>query len=319
MITKTRVSVLAMLAIMVVSILYIFHVGLHIKTLSAKHANVTVQDTNGILVGSRVLLRGIEIGHVTGISQTPQGAKIAWDYHDSNRIPVDSDFRVDNLSALGEAYLAVLPARDGGPYLSDGANVDGSRVREASTFKDLSQQVTEVLTQVDPSQVKNVFHQLDVGLPDDFEVLGDLNRVGRLLTNEMVRNEDSLRTLLATMQPLLMRSERLPGDLAGITPQIRDFGKMFAYMQDGVKDAIDWSGPMYTGITEGAKPLVALLQKFLDVNSSDLKVIGDNLLPVTSAGAASMRTIDAGKLFDAILAATNKGAVTVRIPVGGGG
>ena len=56
-----------------VSIAYIFNVGLHIKTIGAKHATITVPDTNGILVGSRVLLRGIEIGHVTDISQSVEG------------------------------------------------------------------------------------------------------------------------------------------------------------------------------------------------------------------------------------------------------
>ena len=317
MIAKTRVSVLAMLAIMVLSVLYIFQVGLHIKTIGARYANVTVQDTNGILVGSRVLLRGIEIGHVTDISQTPDGARITWDYKSSFEIPVDSDYRVDNLSALGEAYLAVLPSTDSGPYLVDDAAVDSARVREAATFKDLSRQVTAVLKQVDPNQVKNVFHQLDVGLPEDIEVISDLNRVGKLLTDQMIRNQDSLRTLLATMQPLLMRSTSLPADLVGISSGIRDFGKMFAYMEDGVKDAIDWSGPMFTGITEGASPLVSMLQQFLDQSSGDLKVIGENLLPMTSAGAAAMRTVDSGKLLDALIAATKDGALTVRIPAGG--
>ncbi|MBM7367364.1 MlaD family protein [Gordonia hydrophobica] len=317
MITKTRLSVLGMLVILVVSVLYIFNVGLHLMTVGAKYASITVQDTNGILVGSRVLLRGIEIGHVTEISQTPEGAKITWDYQDSQQIPTASDFRIDNLSALGEAYVAVLPTTEAGPYLADHATIAGPRVREASTFKDMSKQVTEVLTQVDPKQVKNVFHQLNAGLPDDIEVLGDLNRVGELLVTQMMRNEDSLRTLLATMQPLLMQSSRLPGDMARLTPEIRDFGKMFAYLEDGVKDAIDWSGPMYTGITEGASPLVALLQKFLDDNSGDLKIIGENLLPVTAAGAASMRTVDAGKFLDTLIAATNRGGLTIHIPGGG--
>ncbi|MCF8602081.1 MlaD family protein [Gordonia sp. HY442] len=317
MITKTRLSVLGMVAILVLSVLYIFDVGLHIKTIGARYASITVQDTNGILVGSRVLLRGIEIGHVTDISQTPQGAKLTWDYKDSQKIPVESNYRVDNLSALGEAYVAVLPTTESGPYLKDHASIESDRVRHASTFKDMSKQVTEVLTQVDPKQVKNVFYQLNAGLPDDIEVLGDLNRVGKLLTNEMLRNEDSLRTLLSTMQPLLMQSSRLPGDIARLTPNIRDFGKMFAYLEDGVKDAIDWSGPMFTGINEGATPLVAMLQEFLDRNSGELKIIGENLLPVTSAGAAAMRTVDTGKFLDTLIAATNNGGLAVRIPAGG--
>ena len=79
-----------------------------------------------------------------------------------------------------------------------------------STFKDLSEQVTKILTQVDADKVARVFRELDAGLPENIEVLDDLNKVGTLLTKELLRNQDSLRTLLQTMQPLLMRSGPLP-------------------------------------------------------------------------------------------------------------
>ena len=88
---------------------------------------------------------------------------------------------------------------------------------------------------------------------------------------------------------------------------------MFSYMMHGVKDAIDWSGPMVIGINNGATPLVAMLQKFLDENSGNIKVVGDNLLPLASAGAASMRTIDTGKLLDQLIGSVNNGALTIRL------
>ncbi|MBD0024557.1 MCE family protein [Gordonia pseudamarae] len=313
MITKTRVSVLAMLVILGVSIMYIFNVGLHIKTIGAKHATITVPDTNGILVGSRVLLRGIEIGHVTDISQSVEGARITWDYGKSTKIPVASRYRVDNLSALGEAYVSVLPTATTGPYLQNNAQVDTGQVEVTSTFKDLSEQVTKILTQVDADKVQDVFRELDAGLPEDIEVLDNLNKAGTAMTKQLLRNQDSLRTLLQTMQPLLMRSGPLPQDLRELTPKVYDFTAMFTYMTHGVKDAIDWSGPMVIGINEGATPLVAMLQKFLDGSSGDIKVIGDNLLPLTSAGAASLRTIDTGKLLDQLIASANGGALTIRI------
>ena len=313
MITKTRVSVVAMLVILGVSIAYIFNVGLHIKTIGAKHATITVPDTNGILVGSRVLLRGIEIGHVTDISQSVEGARITWDYDKSTKIPLDSRYRVDNLSALGEAYVSVLPAVATGPYLQNNARVDTGHVEVTSTFKDLSEQVTKILTQVDADKVARVFRELDAGLPENIEVLDDLNKVGTLLTKELLRNQDSLRTLLQTMQPLLMRSGPLPKDLAELTPKVFDFTALFSYMMHGVKDAIDWSGPMVVGINNGATPLVAMLQEFLVTSSGDIKVIGDNLLPLATAGAASLRTVDTGKLLDQLIASANGGALTIRI------
>lgn len=317
MITKTRVSVVAMLALAALSIAYILNVGLHIKSPSAKHATITVPDTNGILVGSRVLLRGTEIGHVTDIRQSPDGAEITWDYDDSYKVPVESTFRVDNLSALGEAYVAVLPATAGGPYLEDAAYVGGESVSTSSTFKELSERVTEVLGQTDPERVQRVFAELDLGLPDGMEVIEDLNRASRLLTAEFTQRADQLTTLLATMQPLLMRSAPIPAIMRATAPNLPGFGEGFSAMESGTKDAIDWSGPMYTGITTGASPLVAALQKFLDDSGADLKVIGDNLLPAAQSGAASLRTVDMGRMLDNLLRATDSGALEIEIPVGG--
>ncbi|EON31332.1 ABC-type transport system involved in resistance to organic solvents, periplasmic component [Gordonia terrae C-6] len=317
MITKTRVSVVAMLAIAGLSIAYILSVGLHVNSPSARHATITVPDTNGILVGSRVLLRGIEVGHVTEISQSSRGAEITWNYDETENIPVESNFRVDNLSALGEAYVAVMPTTSGGPYLADNAYIEGENVSNAATFKDLSEQVTEVLGQTDPDKVQRVFAELDMGLPDGIEVIEDLNKVGRLLTAEFTARADELTTLLATMQPLLMRSEAIPGLMRATTPHLAGFGIGFAELESGVKDAIDWSGPMYTGITQGATPLVAALQKFLDDSGADLKIIGDNLLPATRSGAAALRTVDVGRVLDNVINATDSGAVEIRIPAGG--
>ena len=317
MITKTRVSVVAMLALAALSIAYILNVGLHVKSPSAKHATITVPDTNGILVGSRVLLRGIEIGHVTSIRQAADGAQITWDYDESENVPVESEFRVDNLSALGEAYVAVMPSTAGGPYLQDNALVDGESVSSSATFKEFSERVTEVLGQTDPEKVQRVFAELDLGLPDGMEVIEDLNRAGRLLTSEFTQQADQLTTLLATMQPLLMRSTPLPALLRATSPNLEEFGVAFSAMESGTKDAIDWSGPMYTGITTGASPLVAALQKFLDDSGADLKVIGDTLLPAAQSGAASLRTVDMGRFLDNLLNATDSGALDIEIPVGG--
>ena len=314
MITKTRVSVLAMLLILVLSGWYLFSSGLHIKTVGARHATVVVADTNGILVGSRVLVRGIEVGHVTKISQASDGAEITWDYGKSRRIPVDSKFRIDNLSALGEAFVSVLPESDSGPYLQDNARVDADRVTSVSTFKDLSEQVTKILGQVDPDQVQNVFAELDAGLPDGVEVLNDLNKVGKLLTKQFLRHEDSLRTLLSTMQPLLMKSDPVPPALRQVSPRVFDTFAMFSYLQIGVKNFHEWpEGTGKNGVVNGMSPMIAVLQQFLDEGSGDLKVVGNNLLPLASAGAASMRTVDTGKLLDQLINSANGGALTVRI------
>ncbi|NMO03747.1 MCE family protein [Gordonia sp. TBRC 11910] len=318
MITKTRVSVLAMVVLAALSITYILNVGLHVRTPNSRTASMVVPDTNGILVGSRVLLRGIEIGHVTGIDQTVDGAEISWDYNGDTAIPQDSIFRVDNLSALGEAYVAVMPETSSGPFLADNARIDAKRVLVPTTFKELSQRLTVMLRQVDPTKVRRIMSNVNDGLPDGTEVLGNLNRAGTLLSNELTTQSDAFVTLLSALQPLIMKTGNVPAQLSAVTPLIPRFGKEFNVTLQSVVDVTLFSEHLERGIRDGAGPLFVQLQDFLDANSKDLNTIGVNLLPAARAGAAALRTVDIGRVLDTFLAATKtKGALTVAVPTGG--
>ncbi|OZG30850.1 mammalian cell entry protein [Williamsia sp. 1138] len=317
MITRTKISVLAMVLLAVSSVFYMTRVGLHVDALSStRSASMVVPDTNGLLVGSRVLLRGVPIGHVTDLEPAADGVDVRWNYSDERKIPINSAFRVDNLSALGEAYVSVLPSSINGPFLGDGDVIAREQVSTPTTFKELSEKLTDILGQVDPDQVQGIFSTLDVGLPDDVRVIGDLNRAGTYLADEFTQQQDNLVTLLATLQPLLMRSGDMPENFRATAPLMADFGTGFQDLLNSVRDATI-RGPLLAGIRDGASPLFTELQTFLDLTAADLNVIGVNLLPAASAGAASLRTVDMGRMLDKVLAATSPpGAVTITIPAG---
>ncbi|MCR5978388.1 MCE family protein [Gordonia jinghuaiqii] len=318
MITKNRLSVLAMVILAVVSVAYIVQVGLHVGTPAHRNATVAVPDTNGILVGSRVLARGIEVGRVTDIRPTAAGAELDFEYDDSLSIPVDSTFRVDSLSALGEAYIAVLPHKSSGPYLSDGALVDSNNVESSTTFKELSERLTVALRQIGPQKVQRIFRELDTGLPEGGEVVADLNRAGSILAAELTQQRDAFVTLLATLQPLLIRSGPIPQQLRETSPLLDGFGHAVVEILVGARDVTVLGGPLFTGIRDGASPFLNELQAFLDTNSANLNTIGVNLLPAARAGAASLKSVDLGRLLNNFVAATHpEGAVTVHVPIGG--
>ncbi|MFF3570091.1 MlaD family protein [Nocardia jiangxiensis] len=316
--TKTRISVAGMAALAVASFVYMDHLGLetgvmeHVRTVS-----MAVPDTNGLVIGSRVLLRGVQIGHVTDITSSAEGASVAMKYDDGYRIPADSRFRVDNLSALGEAYVAVTPDTESGPYLANHATVNPAEVTEPTTFKELSARLTRMLEQVDPDKIRDVFHELNVSLPDDTQVLGNLNHAGELLATMITNQADSLTTVFKAMQPLLLRSGKVPADLANTTPTIAQFGSTFGELLNGIRFA-QGRGPTTVGIRDGAGPFLVDLQGFLDKNATDLHTLGVDLLPGVRAGAAAMSTVNVGQVLDNALAATDSGdSLTIHLRVPG--
>ncbi|PPJ22697.1 MlaD family protein [Nocardia nova] len=310
---KTVASVAGMAVIAASSFVYLNHIGLNTGILDHVHtANMAVPDTNGLVVGSRVLLRGVAIGHVTAITPSPDHTEISWNYDDEYRIPMDSRFRVDNLSALGEAYVSVLPTTAAGPYLTNGATVSAAHVVVPTTFQELSARLTRMLEQVEPDRIRDIFTTVDVALPDDPWVLNDLSHAGELLARTLTQRSGDLTQLLTQLQPLLQSTGTVPGDLAAATPRLAEFGSGFTDVLGGVYFAASF-GPL-TSIKDGAAPLIDQLQTFLDKTSGDLHTLGVDLLPGVRAGAAAMSTVDVGRFLDNALASTVSGdALTVHI------
>lgn len=313
MISPTKVSILGMVVIAIASFLYMDRAGLHTSiSEDVRSAKLEIPDTNSLVAGSRVLLRGVAIGHVTDVSSTADRINVSWNYDTKYSIPVDSSFRIDNLSALGEPYLAVLPTSTTGPFLANNATVDPTKVVVPTTFKELSERLTRLLEQVEPDQVQNIFSVMDTALPDDVGVLGNLTRAGELLAATFTQQSDSFTTLLSTLQPLLMKSETIPAGLRGATPHLAPFGKGFDEVLSAVRFAVE-KGPLRDGIIRSVSPFIGELQTFLDKSAADLKIIGVDLLPGVTAGASALRTVNVGNLLDNLLASTTTdGAVTVH-------
>src|SRR6201996_5346470 len=84
---------------------------------------VTVQlpAAGGLYRFSNVTYRGVQIGKVTAVSLTPNGANATLSLDTSPKIPANLQAEVRSVSAVGEQYVDLRPRTDSGPYLTDGS------------------------------------------------------------------------------------------------------------------------------------------------------------------------------------------------------
>ncbi|WP_026919042.1 MlaD family protein [Gordonia shandongensis] len=311
---KTVVSIVAMLIVSLASLAYMRSVGLPVAHFdSERSASMRIDDTNGLVVGSRVLMRGVDIGRVTSVESSADAITVDLTYREDHLIPTSSTFRVDNLSALGETYIAVLPDTQDGPYLPDGAEIDTDRVTVPTTIKALSERFTRLLDQIDPEQLQEIFAELRSALPDDAAVLSTITRAGVATAAMLDETRSPFTTLLTNLQKMLADSSFIPPGLSGTADHILAFGKGF----DGAMTAAQFFtvfAPLPDSISDGAGPLIDNLQKFLDRSAGDIQVLTVDVLPSAMAAAKSMRTMNIGAVLDRALAATASGdALTLDI------
>jgi phospholipid/cholesterol/gamma-HCH transport system substrate-binding protein len=311
---KNIASFAAFATIIALSLTYIGSFGLHLRSPEHRiNLSMAVPDVKGLVAGSSVLLRGVPVGKVTGISAAVDEATVRFYVDAGHRIPVDSDVRLDNLSALGEAYVGFIPHTDTGPVLTDGQHISARAIIVPPSISQLATSVVRVLNQSNPDQLKRILDEADAGLPDPQKVLPNLSRASLLTRNMMAGMHGQGRQVLANFQTLLQNAGWVGPALAELTPQLYDAKDTMSNIYTAMTLFVAWNNP--NNVKQFGKYL-ARIQKFLDTRGPDLKVLGNALLPqFQGIGGALMNFDTAQILSNALSRIPEQGAVTLHVTI----
>lgn len=300
-------------ALIVVFVLgYFASLGLRVNPPADRtNLSMDVPEINSLVAGSNVLLRGVPVGKVSKTSTSLQAATVDFWIDRRYKIPLDSAVRIENLSALGESYIALIPRRAGGPVLQDGQRIPAEAITQPPSISELATSVVRVLDQLDVGAVKRIVDQLDTALPNPTVVLPNLSRTSMLLKNTAADMRGRGRILLDNFQALLMNAEWVGPVLDGLTPSIEETFKWSQDMFKGIPVFLHRGEP--ENITN-FNNLIARIQNFLDVAGGDLKLLGEAMLPKLNAISAALMNFDTGQILDNMLAAVPPdGTITLRV------
>jgi phospholipid/cholesterol/gamma-HCH transport system substrate-binding protein len=276
--------------------------------------SMDVPDVNGVAVGSSVLLRGVPVGKVTGVDTTLAAATIQFYVDDRYPIPADSDVRLDNLSGLGETYIALLPRSAGGPVLRNGQRLAAKDIHAPTSISELSVNAEHVLGQLDPNLLSNLTDEADLALPTDDGILPTLSSAGQLLRTAVQGLNGRGAEVLANAQTLLRNAGFVGPAMAELSPYIGQIGQNW---HDTLAHA--YAIVLQSGAPESLKNVGSLLdriQKFLDSRSADLKVFAEAMIPNIESIAAATMNFDTGQMLTNMLEAVPEdGRITLRLSI----
>jgi phospholipid/cholesterol/gamma-HCH transport system substrate-binding protein len=306
------ISFAAFAAIIVFVLGYFATLGIRVKPPSDRtNLSMEVADINGLEVGSNVLLRGVPIGKVTKTGTTIQAATIDFYIEGRYRIPLDSQVRLENLSALGESYISLTPHSAGGPMLQDGQRIAAKAITAPPSISELTTSVVRVLNQLNPPALKRIVAEANAALPDPVAVLPNISRASTLLRNTIADFHGSGRAVLDNVQTLLKHAEYVAPVLTGLTPRVTELG---VWVQDIDKEAVNFVYGDGVSNVANLNKLVRRIQLFLDDRGPDLKVLGEAFQPKLNAIAAALSNFDTGQILDHVLEAVPPdGIMTLRV------
>ncbi|MGY4709656.1 MlaD family protein [Mycolicibacterium sp. CBM1] len=313
---KNVLSFGAFAAIIAVASAYIGSFGLRVSPPDHRiNLSMDVPDVKGLVVGSSVLLRGAVIGKVTAVSASIDAATVDFYLEGSQKIPVDSEVRLENLSALGEAFIGFRPRSTQAPFFTDGQHIATQSVIAPPSISQFATTVVRVLDQMDPQQLKRILNEADAALPEPGEVLPNLSRASVLTRNMLSGLNGRGAEVLANFQTLLQNAGWVGPKLADAGGPVRTAGLDLARVWKGMMKTVAWNNPQNMQLFQ---KYLDRIQKFLDDRGSDIKVISQALLPQFSGIGGALMNFDTAQILSNALAGTpEEGAITLHVTIPG--
>jgi phospholipid/cholesterol/gamma-HCH transport system substrate-binding protein len=184
--------------------------------------------SGGIFTGADVTYRGVSVGRVGPLTLTPGGIEVQLDIDKgAPEIPADVDAAVRNLSPIGEQYVDLQPASDGGPLLEAGSVIPVARTTTPVPVEQLVVSVDDFVRSVPLDSLRTVVDELGVAFSDTSLPLQKLLDSTNLFTADAVealpqtlRLIEDGRTVLTTQNEVAGSFQGYSRDLALLADQL---------------------------------------------------------------------------------------------------
>lgn len=308
------VSFMAFGIMVVLAVAYFAALGVRVGPPAHRtNLSMKIADINGLFVDSNVLLRGVPVGKITNLHTDIDGATVHFYIDNRYRVPVNSDVKLGNLSALGESYVELVPRTVSGPVFHDGQRIATESVIQPAYVSELATSVGRVLNQLDPDALKRIVAEADTAIPPTTSVLPNLVRTSKLLRNVAADMHGKGSELLDNFQTLLRNASWVGPLLADVTPYPTDIGRSLQGIWSAFEINVEHGAP---DTLVAFHRLLDRIQKLLDDNGGDLKVLGERFLPHIKGIAGALLNFDPSEIMANILATLPEdGTVTLHVNV----
>ncbi|HET6734423.1 MlaD family protein [Mycobacterium sp.] len=159
--------------------------------------------TGGLYRFSNVTYRGVQIGKVTAVRLTREGAKATLSLNSSPLIPADVQADVRSVSAVGEQYVDLRPRSDSPPYLRDGSLIAMTDTTIPQAVGPLLDQTSSLIGSIPKDKLGELLDESFRAFNGAGYDLGSLIDSSARFTSDLNGASDRTRTLVQDAVPLL--------------------------------------------------------------------------------------------------------------------
>jgi phospholipid/cholesterol/gamma-HCH transport system substrate-binding protein len=173
--------------------------------LGAGRITVTLElpASGGLYRFSNVTYRGVQVGKVTALGATRNGAQATLTLNTSPKIPADLQAEVRSVSAVGEQYVDLRPRTKSGPYLREGSVITADNTTIPQQVGPMLDQVSALVKSIPKDKLSALLDESSKAFNGAGYDLGSLIDSSSKLAADANGVADRSRTLIEDSVPLL--------------------------------------------------------------------------------------------------------------------
>jgi phospholipid/cholesterol/gamma-HCH transport system substrate-binding protein len=258
--------------------------------------------SGGLYGTANVTYRGTQIGKVTAVDPTENGARAEMSIDSRYKIPADATANVHSVSAIGEQYLDLVSTGNPGQYLSDGQNVgslaDNSVPSEVGPALDAANKGLAVLPK----------EKIDSLLTETSEAVGGLGPALQRLVDSTTNIAQGFKDNIPQVNDIIAHSTPILQSQADSGDNIEQWSRNLniiaaqsaeqdAALRSGLQQAaptLDQVSAVFSGVRDSLPQTLANLAVVIDMLKRYHKGLEQTLVILPQGASVA----EAGTLFD---------------------
>lgn len=279
---RTQLIIFAIASVIGVSVLAVSYLQVPLL-LGWGRINVTLElpAGGGLYRLANVTYRGSQIGKVTAVDLTPDGARATLTLDPSPPIPADLVAQVRSVSAIGEQYVDLRPRTASGPYLRDGSVIARSDTEIPQPVGPMLDSMDALLATIPKDKLAALLAETSKGLDDAGFDLGSLLDSSATITSKTRQVSPQTQALIEDAEPLLN------GQV-----QTADATRTWARSLANVTDQIVTDDPQVRTIINAAPGALQEVSQLLDAVKPTLPVLLANMTSVGQVGVTYLPSLE---------------------------
>jgi phospholipid/cholesterol/gamma-HCH transport system substrate-binding protein len=201
---------------------------------------------------SKVKIRGIAVGSVTGVGLDDKGrAVVRFEVDHGIRVPRTASAGIEPVSVFGPKDLTLDLGTDegSGPYLSSGGTI--AKTTDPQELSDTAWPAYRLTSAISPEEIATILHTFSEGLNGKGPALRRTIDNGSTVVNVAYRNKAALRQALVDIEGLAGTLSSRGDEIVGITRDFNTLSPVLNSRPDKITQLLDGAGRAAATVGDG--------------------------------------------------------------------